>query len=302
MKNLKILGLTLFSVGLLCINTTDVSALDNAAYYKNESGATLTQEQYAKLSKFFDEDTLNSMTQDAFDLLKDEENLQSDTTVKYIQTDEYYDRDGNLVDKKETEVSEKEALNYVEKPSIEPFNWNITHTTNMKRLTMKVTGSNSVKATTITNTWLSIPKVKSFDVIALRPVTGALLLHSGNASISGYQKWDGNVINYNRSSDNTKIVDSVPAGVAIAMNVVDNTKSTLELSMTLTAVNSYNPYNIYGTYQHATSDVTLQQAQNFNFSYYGLGNCLEWKNGIGSKYDGMQGVYLSYNLGEEMGL
>ena len=69
-----------------------------------------------------------------------------------------------------------------------------------------VSGSASTKIVTITNTWLSLPKVRSFDVIALRPATNSMTINVNSGMISGYQKWDGNTISYNSSSSNTKKV------------------------------------------------------------------------------------------------
>lgn len=299
MKNFKTLGLTLFSAAILLSYTMVVNAAETEAFYINARGAILTEEQYNRLSLVFNEETLNSMTSETLDMLKNETDLQTTETVKYIRTDQYFDRYGNLVDSYDTEVTESTALNYREELEIVPYAYQGTHTTSMKRLHMQVTGSHSVKSTTITNTWLSIPKVKSYDVIALRPVSGSLMLNSNSASLSGYQKYDGNYIYYDISGDNDKVVESGTPGVSFSMNIVDSTTTSLEMQMNLTVVSNYDPYNVYGAYQHATSDVSLNDSKNFNFSYYGLGNCLEFNNGIGSKYDGMQGLYLSYNLGEE---
>lgn len=302
MKNLKILGISLFSMSLLFSGGMTVNAESTQPYFENVNGATLTEEQFNRLSKFFSIDTLNSMTAESIDMLKDETDLKSAETIKYIKTDEYYDRDGNLVNRSSEEISEEEAINGSTKPELEPYGHTITHTTSMKRITMTVTGSASVKSTTIKANWLSIPAVKSYDVIGLRPVSGSLMLNSNSASLSGYQKYDGNYIYYKKGGSNDKVVTSGVAGVAFAMNIVDSTSSSLEMSMNLTVGSNYSPYNIYGAYEHATTDVSLNEALNFNFSYYGLGNCFLWNNNIGSKYDATAGVYLSYNVGDEVGL
>ena len=281
---------------------TMVSAQE-ATYYTNANGVTLTEEQYNYLTGYFSENTLYSMTKEQLNLIKDDRNLTITTETKYIRTDEVYDNMGNLLESVETEVSEEDALNYDEQEQITPYAWNVTYQTTMKRLYMQVVSSSaSTKIVTITNTWLSLPKVRSFDVIALRPEANSMTINVNSNTISGYQNWDGNVINYNGSSSNTKKSSSFTGngGIGISMNIVDNVSSSLETSMTVYFLCGNSTFSIAGTYQHATSDVTLAQSQNYSFSSSGNGNVLSFASSVASKYDDMQGVKLTYNHGDEL--
>ena len=272
-------------------------------YYTNANGVTLTEEQYNYLTGYFSENTLYSMTEEQLNLIKDDRNLTITTETKYIRTDEVYDNMGNLLELVETEVSEEDALNYDEQEQITPYAWNVTYQTTMKRLYMQVVSSSaSTKIVTITNTWLSLPKVRSFDVIALRPEANSMTINVNSNTISGYQNWDGNVINYNGISSNTKKSSSFTGngGIGISMNIVDNVSSSLETSMTVYFLCGNSTFSIAGTYQHATSDVTLAQSQNYSFSLSGYGNVLSFASSVASKYDDMQGVKLTYNHGDEL--
>ena len=120
--------------------------------------------------------------------------------------------------------------------------------------------------------------------------------------ISGYQKYDGQLITYNRNSDNTKASSSFTGngGIGISMNIVDSVKSTLENSITVRFISKANPFKIHGTYQHAQSNVTLSESKKYTFSSTGLGGVLSFDSSVKSKYDGMRGVTLDYNYPDEL--
>lgn len=290
----------------MMILPTGVYAQETEPYYTNINGATLTEVQYTRLREVFSEDTIYTMTVDAINLLKDETQFRTTEEVKYIRIDDYYDRSGNYIDTIETEVTEKEALNFSDNNQTSTYAWNVTHQTSMKKLYMQVVLSGvgeSQKTVTLTNTWLSLPSTRSYDVIALRPGQNSLTVNVNSSTISGYQKWDGNYINYSANSDNTKIstVFDGNGGIGISMNIKDDVTTSLENSLSVTFASGSNPFKIYGTYQHAQSSVTLSESQNYSFSSAGLGKVLAFNSSsIESKYDRMSGVYLSYEVGEEL--
>jgi hypothetical protein len=301
MKKLKFISLYILSAFLIFLNTT-TNVFAEEIYYTNLNGATLTEEQYNNLLRVFSEDTIATMTSEAIDLLKDETELSLSSEEKFIRIDEWHDSEGNLINSTETEVSEMIATNFQQ--PMYPQSWNVTHTTSMKRLYMQVVSTSaSLKVATITNTWLSLPSTRSYDVIAVRPETNSMTINVNSDTISGYQNWDGNVINYNISSSNTKKSSSFTGngGIGISMNIVDSVSSSLENSMTVIFVCGNENFKVYGTYQHATSDVTLAQSQSYSFSSSGLGEVLYYSNStIRNKYDNMQGVYLNYTSYEEL--
>lgn len=184
------------------------------------------------------------------------------------------------------------------------MSWNNTHQTSMKKLELRVVTGNSIsyKIATITNTWLSIPSVKKFDVIALRTGSSSLTINVNPNMITGYQKADNTMITYDINSDNTKITSSFTGegGIGISMNILDAVQNTLENSMTVYFVTSANPFELYGTYQHATKSTTLAESQDYTFDASGYGKVLKFSDSVKGKYDQMQGVYVSYESMEEI--
>ena len=85
------------------------------------------------------------------------------------------------------------------------------------------------------------------------------------------------------------------------MNIPDTTYKNLKNSMMVKFLSGASPFKVYGTYQHAKSSVSLSESQNYSFSSQGLGGVLKFnKDSIKNKYDGMNGVSLSYTFGEEI--
>lgn len=279
-----------------------VSASEKKPYYTNLNGAELTEQQYNNLKKAFNDDTIATMTVETINLLKNEQNLSTTVEEKYIRTDEYYDDNGNLIDSIETEVTKSQADSFVENKENGVVTYDYpNHQTSMKRLSISIAvGSISVKTVTVTNTWLSIPSTKSYDVIAIRPGNLSGTININNGMISGYQKWDGNIINYNSSSENTKIVSSGlsqgQGGVGISMNIVDSVNSSLQNSITVTFISGANPFTAYGSYQHAQSNVTLAQSKDYSINSSGLGGVINFSSSVRGRYDAMQGVNRTWSL------
>ena len=294
--------LTLLLVSLMILPTTTF-AKEEIVYYTNLNGATLTKEQYNRLIEVFDEDTIYTMTLELINNVKNQTNFKTTEVEKYMKVESYYNRNGDLIERTEKEVTKEEALNDTNDGKMIPYNWNVTYQTNMKRLYMKVVSATATdRIVTITNTWLSIPSVKSYDVIAVRPGSNAMSVNLSANTISGYQKWDGNYVYYDTHSANTKKSSSFTGkgGVGISMNIVDGVTSSLENSMTVQFISGSSPFKIFGTYQHATSNLTLADSQNYSFSSLGLGEVLNFASSVKSKYDNMKGVKLEYIYAEEI--
>lgn len=267
-------------------------ARENDIYFTTLNGAKLSEKQYNNLSRVFDEDNIYTMDNSTINLYKDNEELTKIETTKYIRTENYYDYHGNIVYSTEEEVTEADAVEYIKNKNMGMQSRTDTHETNMKKLTISLTmGSPSVKTVVVKNTWLDIPTIKSYDVIAFANGTGPSITIN---SISGYQKWDGNIISYNSSSDNIKTANS---GAGISMNIKDEVTTSLENSMTVTFVNNATTYTAYGTYQHATSNVTLSESKNYSFSLNGMGGVLDFASSVENKYDDMRGVSITKIFG-----
>lgn len=134
--------------------------------------------------------------------------------------------------------------------------------------------------------WYTVPKVKSFDVLALRfasPVTFQ--------TVTGYQMTNIGTQNYSYNGTNMKKFSN---GVGISMNLMDDATS-FNCSLHATINNTSNIIPVYGTYQHAKTNVTLATSQSYTLSSSGLGGVLAFNTStIKNYYDGMGGVYLNH--------
>lgn len=304
MSKTKLISYFIFSALLTFVFVGSVGAEEVTPYYTNSNGATLTEEQYNNLIEVFSENTLYSMSKEQIDIIKNETDFDVSTETTYIKTTDTYNILGEYTGSVSQEVSENYALNYDPSKEIMPMSWNASHQTSMKRLELRVVTGNSIsyKIATITNTWLSIPKVKKFDVIALRPGSNSMTINVVKGLITGYQKADNTMINYDVDSENTKISSSFTGhgGIGISMNILDAVQNSLENSMTVYFLTGSNPFELYGTYQHAAQSTTLKESQDYTFDSTGYGGVLKFSNSVKNKYDQMQGVYVSYESFEEL--
>lgn len=305
MSKTKLISYFIFSALLTFVFVSSVGAEETKPYYTNSNGATLTEEQYNNLIEVFSENTLYSMSKEQIDIIKNETDFDVSTKTTYIKTTDSYNILGEYTGSFSQAVSENYALNYDPSKEIMPMSWKDSHETSMKKLELKVVTGNSIsyKIATITNTWLSIPKVKKFDVIALRPGSKSMTITIVKGLITGYQKADNTMINYDGDSENTKISSSFTngrGGIGISMNILDAVQNSLENSMTVYFLTGANPFELYGTYQHAAQSTTLAESQDYTFDASGYGGVLKFSNSVKGKYDQMQGVHVSYESFEEL--
>ena len=76
------------------------------------------------------------------------------------------------------------------------------------------------------------------------------------------------------------------------MNLV-NGASYFETDISANVISTSQNAVAYGTYQHAVTDVTLDQSQSYTISHNGLGRVLNFTNSVYNLYDGMTGVSIS---------
>ena len=251
-------------------------------YFTNVNGVELTKQQYENLSKVFSYDTIATLNEEQINLYKNNTNLKAEKTFKYIKIEK--DNVKNVY--KESIVTQQEVEEFLNKSTR-----GSTHQTTMKKVSISLLNLHSVKTVTVTNEWFSIPSTKSFDVIGFRNgVSTPITINS----VSGYQKWDGNLISYNNSSSNIKRNTN---GCGLSTNISDNVTQSLSNSISVTFYNNELTYTAYGTYQHAQSNVTLSESQNYSFSANGLGGVLNFASSVRGKYDGMQGVNITSTAG-----
>lgn len=286
-----------------CLSFSSVNAKEKNFFYQTAQGVKLTEVQYNNLSKVFDEDTIYTMSAELIDSLKDNENLKMQSTEKYIRMDEYYDSDGNVISVKNKEIDERTAKRIAENKGMLQSH-DKTYSTSSKKVRMTVvTPGASTKVVTITNTWLAMPRTHSYDILAVRPENTAFTTNFDDSSFSAYQKYDGHTVRYDSSSNHINSRSGFgrgTGGVGISVNIPNDVGNNLSSSMTVRFRCGANPFKIYGTYQHATSSVSLSDSKSYTFSQSGLGNVVDFSSrSLRNKYDGMEGIFLSYRDFEE---
>lgn len=305
---MKKVSLLLCAISLILFSSISINARENKdIYFVNMNDVELTEVQYNNLLKGFSHDTINTMSEEMINILKDDSNIKKITTTKYVETSTRY-INGHPLNVSERQLSMNEfnaspSTSIIVPSSNSRFAANDYVETNYKKITLDVTygASVSTKFVTLTNIWKTIPKTKSFDVLAIAPgAASASFNFSGHRS--GYQKWDGNTVNYDVNSDNWKLVNSNTVwkkGLGLSQNLVDNTTTSLENSITVVFLCGADLFPVRASYQHATSDVTLAQSQNYTLGTDGMGNLIKFASSIASKYDNTPGLYAVLTLLEK---
>ena len=121
----------------------------------------------------------------------------------------------------------------------------------------------------------------SYDIISI--MSDNIIFN--NNTIIGNQKNNINIINYNFSSQNTKIFAN---GFGISMNLVDN---AIEHTLTLQANIDFNSGTgrIYSNYRHARNNISLTNSLNY---YLMNGNIIFYNSTIDGYYDKINPVWI----------
>ena len=241
------------------------------AYYTNNNGVVMDQANYENLVEKLTLEYVSFMTQKEYDSLKDHE--LPVVAEKSIITENV-----------EIAGLPIEIVN----PYIVSGSPNSIKTTS-KRLGITVlnwgNGEYYVKAS---NEWVTMPKIRNFDVFAMRPDDGFKLI-AGTPSGTQYysNKSSGDAIIYQPNGANTVTKSN---GFGMSMNLVDNSDIDVLIN-TITARVSGSSGTVSASYQHCTSNsVTKAQSMDYFLTVNGLGGVIMF-NTVMAKYDGMMGVY-----------
>ena len=149
-----------------------------------------------------------------------------------------------------------------------------THTTPSKNL--KISAACSTNCTvSIVATWTVNPSIRSYDTIGAY-LSGVSLISANQTTVSSS---NGTTFFYNWKSTYNGVGNSVllPSGTTLVVNQI--------LTTTTGGI-------IYGSYQHATQNVTLLVSKQYNISLGGYGNVFAFYGNAYGVYDGMGGVDL----------
>ena len=138
----------------------------------------------------------------------------------------------------------------------------------------------------VSNTWKSNPKYHSFDILGARWDNFKQI---SNYSVSGTQTpLSGSSIEYNETSSGDHI-KKFNYGSGLSQNLIDNVTPLINFMKIKSEDGSDFGTNVYGTYQHASKNISLTNSKSYTVDSTGLGGVI--KHNYSKSYDGMQGVY-----------
>ncbi len=250
------------------------------SFLTKANAATLTDEEHNRLKIIFSDARISVMSDEEAQkfLSYDLENTKK--VSKYFKVTET----ANGTTSKE--VTKDEAENAFEQAQTTRA---AAHKTSYKNVQITSTNmGNNKHSVTLINRWLVTPKMKSFDVMAMRTDDASVIAGSQDGVQTYWAASNGDYqhIYYSYNGRNMVIKDN---GFGISMNLVDDA-SYFESDITAN-VNAQTEFaKVFGTYQHAVYKVTLAQSQAYLISHNGLGEVLNFASSVRDKYDGMQGV------------
>lgn len=127
-------------------------------------------------------------------------------------------------------------------------------------------------------------------VIAIR-TDDATVTEGTQEGIQAYIYTNGSVGYVNYSNNGTNMVKA-DNGFGISMNLVDAAK-TYECTIEATVTATTEWATVYGSYQHAATNVTLAQSKSYTISHNGYGKVINFATAVQNDYDGMQGVSIA---------
>lgn len=245
--------------------------------------ATLTNEEYSRLKIIFSDARIAIMSDEDAQRYLSYDLENSNIVSKYYRVTET--ANGTV----SAEVTKTEA-----EEASQTTNNNITrgtlHTTTYKniQITASPISGNGYFVKFFTN-WLIMPRVKSYDVDAMR--VDDAIIQSGTQKGTQMYRANGSVSEVNYSYNGTNMVNQ-SNGFGISMNLVDAaTAIECEIEAIVTSTSKWA--TVYASYQHAASNVTLAQSKAYNISHNGYGEVINFATAVENYYDGMQGVSIA---------
>ena len=292
MKKLNYLICGLILSIIPCLN---VSAMEEI-FYINQNGVEMTQDEYTQLLETYLDFEISALTQEQFDFEIQNNYTTVDLQTVYLQIDTKYDEFGNVEDSIETELTKEEYENggrtiiqtraYCDTNIYLYGCWETSH----KKISMvyQLNADLSNPRIILNNQWKEMPSIRSYDVMGLR--------YAGTFTYSHWQGYQSYVLNGKTTTDyvigNNNFVYA-NNGSMMAVKLPEN-KSITALSEKFIAYGSYESGTIYGSYQHARQNVTLDKAVNVSFTD-GMGGVFKFNGYVDPTpyYDNTRGVYIS---------
>ena len=288
-----ILVLVLLVIPILKTNASDV--------FVNSNGVAIPIEKYVYLQNYYHDEKINSLTQEQYDHLKDKELRSVAKEDHYYITTTHKDSKGIVSLSTTSEVTKEE---YEQQSMIAPAaacgEGDVCWETSSKRIALDFVCDELIAYATekcgfsMYVHWNKLPSTRSYDILAFR-WSEDFEMETYSGTQDGHIDGIAQRTEYNQGGNNSKTATN---GVGISMNLYDDS-TTLYLTADVDGIlYNYAAINLYATYQHATSSLTLANSKSYTFSASGLGEVLYFSNStIRNKYDNMQGIKLE-NYGE----
>lgn len=248
-----------------------------------KASVNISDEDYARLRLVFSDVRISFMSDEEIQRYLSYDLENTNTAHKYYKVTENINGSFTY-----SEVDEEEAMSAIES-GITPYG--SYKETSYKHIQLMRSGAGTNKYyMNLYTEWLITPKIKSYDVSALR-VDDATVVEGSQSGTQTY--WDKNTKEYNYVdySANGKNIVKKSNGFGISMNLVDSgSYFACEISALVVATTKYA--HVYGSYQHAAGNVTLAQSQSYNISHNGLGGVINFSSDVEGYYDRMGGVDL----------
>lgn len=289
-------------------NPVDAMTFNNDGTMVNSRGAIITSEQYQKLLDIYSTSENKEMKIDYLE--PDQVEFYTSPNTNITKQEEYFittytlDRFGNVVNtrtipasKEDTErVSENSNLYVMPNGTLQDISKmafarsvidGSSYETAGKKLELHYANNSTDYEISMYVDWKTVPKVKSFDVIAFRTENN---LSNNITYYTAWQRSDVGETFYGQDGTNTKIGSN---GIGVSMNLYDNATEPETIYLRVRGNKSYGKY-IYATYQHAVSNISLATSQSYTFGSSGLGGVLQYSNGYSKYFDNMAGLKTSY--------
>lgn len=151
----------------------------------------------------------------------------------------------------------------------------VSYSTASKKITLSSSCSSDICSISFVAKWLVNPNVRSYDVIGARFTNNVSLISTPTTSLSSSSGsiYSSEIVNYSNGFGVSIKLPTSASNIIITQNYIVS-----------------NGGKVFASYQHAKSNVSLNNSKNYSISSSGLGSVFLFSGTIGSKYDGMNGV------------
>lgn len=241
--------------------------------------AETTEEDYNKLRSIFSEKRISIMSEEEKAIYTDNDLTVEEKLYKVTQTTNgtytYEELDLSLEDN----IRENAAIS----------TYDSSYQTSYKRISFIDVDLDTYHRLTVYTQWLINPVTQSFDVTAMRIADGYVVDGTQVGNQTYIKNGDIGYVNYSPNGTNIRKTDN---GFGISMNLVNGgTEFETDISANVVPTSEYAM--AYGTYQHAVTDVSLDESQSYTISHNGFGGVLNFATGVQNKYDRMNGISIS---------